>query len=117
MLAWSSPNAWFEFKGPKGKVDFDDPDDDQARMIRDLQALGHFAWWGRTIHEMYQFYRSCGVPMTANAEYQAIKYDGMVDSRIAKAEGKMLTAAKSSPRKATPRFLAGKRLAAQMYKG
>jgi VRR-NUC domain len=73
---------WFEFKAP-GKR----PDEDQERMLADLRAMGHAAGWGVTIEDMRRFWVTNGVPLVTNAEYRALVLDGLVDSRIAKAEG------------------------------
>ena len=110
MLAWTGMPVWFEFKAGNGKVDFADPDDGQAKMICDLAALGHFAGWGKTILEMCQFYEACGVILAPNAEFLALHYDGLVDSRIARAERAQGTVKRPSQRKAAPRYAAPKRM-------
>ena len=89
----------FEFKSLIGKVgEFDD----QGLMIKRLRELGHAADWGRTIMDLCAFYRLHGVGLAQNAEYQALHYDGLVDSRIAKAEGPRV------PKKSRSRHAAGK---------
>lgn len=95
-------HAWFEFKAMGEK-----PDDDQLRMLDDLRALGDEASWGVTIDDLRKFWLSCGVRLAANAEYRAMVLDGLVDSRIAKAEGLMpATRKRASNRKAAPRTTA-----------
>lgn len=95
-------SLWFEFKAPGSRVD---DDDDQGRMLAALRALGHAASWGVTIEDLRLFYEVEGVPLVPNAAYRAMVLDGLVDSRIAKAEGKLLVAPKKkrSTRKATTR--------------
>ncbi len=97
----------FEFKAPGQKVK---DDDGQGLMIRTLISLGVHAWWGVTIADLCVFYRRCGVKLVANAEYRALVLDGLVDSRIAKAEAKAAGSAppkpKRAPRKAPPGRLA-----------
>jgi hypothetical protein len=97
---------FFEFKAPGKKVE---EDDDQGRMLASLQSMGHPCAWGVTIEELRRFYAAHGVPLVANAEYRAMVLDGLVDSRIAKAEGKMPGTKKAarSPRSA-PRAMASK---------
>ena len=103
-------DCWVEFKAGSAKVNFDDPDDGQAKMIADLRMLGRNADWCRTIEEMCALYRIWGVPLVTNAEYLALHYDGMVDSRIAKAEGTTLAskAKRATRTKPQVRFSAGK---------
>lgn len=96
-------HAWFEFKAP-GQI----PDDDQLQMLEDLRALGDSASWGVTIEDLLNFWIMVGVPLVPNAHYQAMRYDGLVDSRIAKAEARTAPAKKSRPR-AAPRYTLGKR--------
>lgn len=84
----------FEFKSLTAKVD---ENDDQGQMIMRLRALRHAADWGRTIVDLCAFYRLHGVVLAQNAEYQAIHYDGLVDSRIAKEEGPKVPRKKSRP--------------------
>jgi hypothetical protein len=96
-------HIWFEFKS-KGQR----PDEDQRLMLNDLLDLGDMVDWGVTIDDMRQFYMACGVPLTADAEYRAMVLDGLVDSRIARAEGALPAKQKkrSAPRKSPPRFSA-----------
>lgn len=94
-------SIWFEFKS-RGNVVKDD--DDQGRMLAALRDLGHAASWGVTIDDLRRFYEAEGVPLVPNAAYRAMVLDGLVDSRIAKAEGKVPRVKKKrSPRKAPPR--------------
>lgn len=98
-------HCWFEFKS-KGEV----PDDDQLRMLQRFRDLGDFASWGITLEDLVNFWMCCGVLLVANAHYRAMVLDGLVDSRIAKAEGKIpATKSKRSARtKREPRFPASK---------
>lgn len=98
-------SLWFEFKALGSRVD---DDDDQGRMLTALRAMGHAASWGVTIEDLRRFYEAEGVPLVPNAAYRAMVLDGLVDSRIAKAEGRLPTAPKKkrSPRKAGPRTTA-----------
>lgn len=111
-LLTASGSFRFEFKSTGEKVK---EGDGQSVMIQTLRALNVAADWGCTIVELCAFYRSGGVKLANNAEYQAIHYDGMVDSRIAKAEAKRDGAVpvKSRSRKVAPRFTAGKRMQAR----
>lgn len=95
-------HIWFEFKSEGNK-----PDDDQIRLLRSLEELGDDASWGVTIDDMRRFWVRCGVPLVANAEYRAMVLDGLVDSRIAKAEGVTPIAKRkraASPKSTGPRF-------------
>lgn len=100
-------HLWFEFKSKGNK-----PDDDQFRMLSDLEALGDAASWGVTIMDPCQFYEDEGVP---NARYRAMVLDGLVDSRIAKAEAKA-PAKRSRSRKSTPRYSPNKAAQARAAK-
>lgn len=97
-------HVWFEFKAP-GKR----PDEDQNQMLDDLRVLGDDASWGITIDDMRRFWLACGAHLAANAEYRAMVLDGLVDSRIAKAEGRVAPTAKKPrvPRSA-PRVTASR---------
>ncbi len=101
----------FEFKAIGQRVK---DDDGQGHMIARLRELQHAADWGCTILELCEFYRKHGVMLATNAEYQAIHYDGLVDSRIARAEAAASPKKKSASRKAGPRYLAPKRMARGM---
>lgn len=93
-------HCWFEFKAPGQRVK---PGDDQDLMLQDLRLLGDAADWGVTILELLHFWTANGVPLAANAAYQAMHLDGLVDSRIAKAEGRAsATKKKSRSRKTVP---------------
>ncbi len=112
LLRWPGVPAWFEFKAGN-RV----PDEDQSKMINRLRSFGDRVSWGYTIVDLWHFYHAVGVPMTANAEYQALHYDGLVNSRIAKEEAKQAGLAppkKSRATRTAPRFTAGKRLARRM---
>lgn len=92
-------HIWFEFKAPG-----EEPDDDQKKMLLDLEALGDDAHWGVTIEELRCFWAACGVHLTRNAEYRAMVLDGLVDSRIAKAESRISSAPRNArPKRAAPR--------------
>ena len=100
----------FEFKAVGQKVD---DDDGQAVMIKVLRSLNVAADWGCTIADLCGFYRREGVKLANNAEYQALYYDGMVDSRIARAEAERNAGApakKTRSYKPGPRLTVGKRL-------
>jgi len=96
-------HVWFEFKAPGQKVH---PGDDQDLMLAALRKLGDAASWGVTIEDLRRFYAVEGVPLVPNAAYRAMVLDGLVDSRIAKAEGRMPVAAK--PKRAPRARAAGK---------
>lgn len=87
---------WFEFKAGNAK-----PDEDQLQMLANLAALGDAVAWGRTIAELCEFWRINGVPLVTNAAYRAMVLDGLVESRIAKAEGATPATKKPSRRKPT----------------
>lgn len=92
-------HLWFEFKAGSAK-----PDADQLQMLGDLSALGDAVAWGRTIADLCEFWRLNDVPLCQNAGYRALVLDGLVDSRIAKAEvaqPKKRTTRKPAPRTAT----------------
>lgn len=102
-LTWPmGRHAWFEFKAPGHK-----PDADQLQMLEEFRALGDEASWGVMIEDLLNFWIMAGVPLVANAHYLAMKYDGMVDSRIAKAEQRVATPGRTP--KSAPRYNAGKR--------
>lgn len=100
-------HCWFEFKS-KGNI----PDDDQLRMLQRFRDLGDFASWGVMLEDLVNFWMHCGVPLVANAHYRAMVLDGLVDSRIAKAEAKARGEAppkkRSASPKPTPRFTASR---------
>jgi hypothetical protein len=111
-LLTSFASLRFEFKTHGTKVK---DGDGQHQMIEKLRSLNVFAGWGVTIEDLYRFYAKSGVRLANNAHYQALHYDGMVDSRIAKEELKQAGSApvskkkKAAPKKAPPRFTVGKR--------
>lgn len=115
QLVIPGKHLWFEFKAPGKGVE---PGDDQDRMLSDLRELGDFAAWGCTISDLCQFWKWHGVPLVVNADYRAMVLDGLVDSRIAKAEAKAAGAAvpkkKSRPRKVEPRKTAPKAMVRRM---
>lgn len=88
----------FEFKALGQKVD---PDDGQGLMIARLRTLNVAADWGHTVADLCRFYRDNGVKLATNAEYQATIQDGLVDSRIARAEGATPATKKPGRRKPT----------------
>jgi hypothetical protein len=93
-------HVWFEMKAPGERVN---DGDDQDLMLAALRDLGDKATWGVTIMEMATFWHENGVSLVPNWQYQAMHYDGLVDSRIAKAEGKVPGVKKKSYRKPTVR--------------
>jgi hypothetical protein len=108
-------HAWFEFKAPGQRVA---SGDDQDLMLAKLRSLGDEADWGVTIEDMRAFWAEHNVPMVPNAAYRAMVLDGLVDSRIAKAEGAVPVVKKAArPGKVQPRFTAGKRMARRIYAG
>lgn len=74
---------WWEAKD-KGE----EPSDEQYQMIAKLQSIGRYAGWGDSVEGYRTFLAACGVPLKANAAYQAMVLDGHVASLIAKAETK-----------------------------
>lgn len=99
----------WEFKAKGNRVK---DDDGQGLMIARLRDLGHVAGWGITIVDLCRFMARNGVKLAANAEYQAMHYDGMVDSRIAKEEARRESSAPPKAKRARttgPRHTAGKR--------
>lgn len=86
LVIFNGRHLWFEFKAPGERVV---PGDDQDLMLAALRKLGDAASWGVTIEDLRQFYAAEGVPLVPNAAYRAMVLDGLVDSRIAKAEGKI----------------------------
>ena len=112
LIARLGPNStrhiWAEWKAP-GKR----PDEGQMEALQRLRDLGDHATWCVTIEEYRLFLLHCGVPLAPNAEYQTLHYDGMVDSRIARAEAERNAGApakKTRSYKPGPRFTAGKRM-------
>jgi hypothetical protein len=104
-------HVWAEWKAPGQR-----PGEGQLDALERLRGLGDHATWCVTIDEYRLFLAHCGVPLVANAEYLAMHYDGMVDSRIAKAEGRVVPVVKKSrSRKPGPRFTAGKRMARRIW--
>lgn len=95
QLVIRGKHLWFEFKAPGKRVE---TGDDQDLTLAALRALGDAASWGVTIDDLRRFWVAEGVPLVANAEYRAMVLDGLVDSRIAKAEGKVPVAAKKKSR-------------------
>jgi hypothetical protein len=99
-------HIWFEFKADGQKVV---AGDDQDLMLQALRDLGDAAAWGVTIEDLRLFYLAEGVPLVANAYYRALVLDGLVDSRIAKAEGRVpVVAKKPRPPRAGPRSTASR---------
>lgn len=87
---------WCELKA-RGKK----PSDDQYAMIAKLCGMGCFAYWVDSVEGIRKFWSRCGVPMHANAEYQAMILDAKVDSLVAKKRAEAET--KPRPfRKSTP---------------
>jgi len=109
LIARLGPNStrhiWAEWKAP-GKR----PNEGQMDALQRFRDLGDHATWCETIDEYRLFLLHCGVPLVANAEYRATVMDGMVDSRIAKAEAERggAPAKKSRSRKPAPRYTAPK---------
>lgn len=101
-------HVWAEWKAPGKK-----PNDGQYEALERLRGLGDSATWCETIEEYRLFLAHVGIPMVPNAEYRAMVLDGFVDSRIAKAEGKMPGVAKK-PR--ASRTTAGKPMPMRQYR-
>jgi VRR-NUC domain-containing protein len=97
-------HVWAEWKSQTGKVT-----DEQAAVLARLVSFGDIVGVCRTIEDYRVLLVQAGVPLKPNAEYLALHYDGMVDSRIAKAEGRTLPAKpkRASPRKPGPRYTLG----------
>lgn len=94
-------HIWIEWKAEGNK-----PNDNQNDGLALLHKLGDVAKWCVRIEEFCRILTNCGLPMAPNAALMAMQYDGMVDSRIAKAEAQRDGAApvvKRAPRKTTAR--------------
>lgn len=96
-------HIWVEWKAPGSK-----PNENQTDGLALLESLGDVTDWCTTIEEFFFVLRDAGVPMLPGAHIMALRYDGMVDGRIAKAAAKTPTAKKSRPRRPEPRYTAGK---------
>jgi hypothetical protein len=107
-------HVWFEWKS-RGK----EPTTGQYAALERMAVLGDWAGWGDTIDRYGAFLTAAGVPLATNWRHLAMVYDGMVDSRIAKAvtarDGRAVPK-KSRNRKVIPRRnLAPKRIARAMH--
>lgn len=100
-------HIWIEWK-----ADGNRPNTSQAETLSRLIELGDTAKWCTRIEELRRILTNCGLPMAPGADVMALRYDGLVDSRIAKAEAKAagtVPKKKSRPGKVQPRFTAGAR--------
>ena len=99
-------HIWIEWKSDGNR-----PNTSQADTLGRLIELGDTAKWCTRIEQLGRILTNCGLPMTPGADVMALRFDGLVDSRIAKAEGRVPGAGKKQrPRKAPPRFTGGKGL-------
>lgn len=101
LLVQGLPGIWTELKAGTNT-----PSAGQAKMILKLERLGGKASVAWSIHDIFVYWRSAGVPMRANAEYISTVLDGKIASGIIKAEarsGRPKKARKSEPRTTAPR--------------
>ena len=96
LQASGLPEIWCELQARGGK-----PRPDQIAMIEKLRNMGRFADWADCVDSVRIFWKSCGVPMHANAKYQAMVLDGKVDALVAKRRAEA-EANPRTPRKSTP---------------
>lgn len=98
LIVASFPGIWCELKAQGEK-----PNDDQAALGAELTALGQHWFWVDEIRAYWLALKDLGVPMRANAEYQAEIHDGTIASVIAKAEVAAGTAAKRNRKPFQPK--------------
>lgn len=114
LAGQSHHHIWIEWKAEGNK-----PNVNQTDGLALLHRLGDVAKWCVRIEEFCRILTNCGLPMAPNAAVMAMQYDGMVDSRIAKAEAKRdgaVPVKKSRLRKVPARYSAGKRFQARAAK-
>jgi len=104
-------HIWVEWKVPGGSLN-----DNQSGALSILNGLGDTAKWCVTIEQFWLVLSNLLVPMSPGALVMAQRYDGMVDSRIAKAEAKTPSVKKSRATKSAPRYTVGKRFSARAKK-
>lgn len=98
-------HVWVEWK-----AEANTPNVNQFEGIALLKSLGDVATWCVSIEGFFNVLDDLGIPMVPGAHVMALRYDGLVDSRIAKAEGAVVGVKKKSrARKPEPRFAGGKR--------
>ena len=98
LIVEGKPVIWCELKAPGNK-----PTPEQIAMGDSLMALGCWWSWVTSVDAYFEWIRSIGVEMRANAEFLAMHADAGVRSKIAAAETKAGTAPKSyKPREVKP---------------
>lgn len=102
---------WWEAKVPGNK-----PDGEQNLILDVFESLGCCASWGTSVVMYCNFLRECGVPLVANADYQAMMLDAKVAANIAKAEARRDGAVKTRSPKSQPKFLMSRRGVARIRK-
>lgn len=105
------PPIWWEAKDDGKK-----PDDNQKAVMAHLAGLGHQVGWGTSVVMYCDFLRHCGVPLRANADYQAMMLDAKVAANIAKAEARRDGAGKTRSPKPQPQFIMSRRGVARIRK-
>jgi hypothetical protein len=91
-------HLWWEAKAKGSK-----PTDTQQQFGQNVVAAGDYWSWGTSIADYLRDLRECGIPVVASADYLAMHWDGIVESRIAKAEQAQGTVKRTAQRKAVPR--------------
>lgn len=102
---------WVELKWGDAK-----PDADQLVMHDRLRSLGHEVYVANSVMNFCIAWLEAGVPLRPGARLAAEQYDAKVAAVIARLEG-AAPAKKSRPRKAPPRFTAGRRLSRRIHAG
>jgi len=89
-----SLHIWVEWKAIGGMLN-----DNQEAMAGMLATVGDLVFRCERIVEYFAILRDYSVPMTWGAEVMAMRFDALVDSRIAKAEERKPTTSKRSARR------------------
>ncbi len=114
LMVAGMPDIWVELKRRGEKPE---PGGDQEKFGEAVIAVGRMWFWADTVESYHQGLVRCGVPLRANAAFQAMHKDGRVDTIIAKAEVKRGKAHKTAkPRKAGHRNVASGARARRMQR-
>lgn len=105
------PPLWVELKVHPNKAS-----DAQNQTMARLACAGCRVGVAYSVTEYCQLLRDWGVPLMANADYQAQHYDANVANLIAKAEARAAAGGVTRKVKAVPRYTAGKRMTARANK-
>lgn len=98
LIVENKPVIWCELKAPGNK-----PTPEQIAMGDNLMALGCWWSWVTSVDAYFEWIRSIGVEMRANAEFLAMHADAGVRTKIEKAEAAVGKAPRSyKPREAKP---------------